>query len=75
MFKDGSCLHINQLMNGSEGWHTNGNDDWIYYPQQTGKVICICLEEVSRFTDNDLLSVNVSMTAATISASLGMYLL
>ncbi|CAO3657437.1 unnamed protein product [Mucor hiemalis] len=49
MFKDGSCLQINKLMNGTEGWHTNGGDDWIYYPQQT---------------------VNVSMTAATISASL-----
>lgn len=39
MFKDGSCLQINKLMNGTEGWHTNGGDDWIYYPQQTGKTI------------------------------------
>lgn len=74
MFKDGPCLHINQLMNGSEGWHTNGVDDWIYYPQQTGKVLRI-YADVNPLTDNDLPSVNVSMTAATISASLGMYLL
>ena len=36
MLLDGSCLQINKLPNGT-GWRTNNNDDWVYYPQQTGK--------------------------------------
>lgn len=30
------CQQINQI-NGDVGWHTLGSDDWMYYPQQTGK--------------------------------------
>jgi hypothetical protein len=39
MFEDGTCQQINKL--NKSGWSTLEEDDWIYYPQQYGKLIYI----------------------------------
>lgn len=38
MFEDGICQQINKI-NDNIGWHTLDADDWIYYPQQTGRIL------------------------------------
>lgn len=45
MFEDGVCQQINNL---TGGWQTPEVDDWVYYPQQYGK---IQLSDIKRYCD------------------------